>query len=146
MRALLVIGNRSSDSGVYVDGDEHEDRVNKAISALLSPYRRAPAASISLGQNLMKSVIEILAVNAPKTGVSKRSGNAYSITECECIVTRSDGTKQVGVLTLSKALEGKASPGKFEATFDINVDYRDRKIGAMVVDLLPLNAPGVAPK
>lgn len=93
----------------------------------------------------MKSILEILAVNEPKTGVSKKSGQPYSITECECIVTASDGTRKVGVLTLSKLLDGKVSPGKYEATFDLSVDYRDRKIGAQVVDLRRLDAPAAAP-
>ncbi len=94
----------------------------------------------------MKSMIDVLAVNPPKTGVSRKTGNPYSITECECIVTAADGSRKVGVLTLSKELDGKVQPGQYEATFDISVAYDTRKIGAQVIALVPVKPhPAVVP-
>lgn len=88
----------------------------------------------------MQKTIEILTVNPAKTGISK-AGKPYSITETECIVTDADGVKKVGVLTLGQSIDvSTIKPGLYTATFDISVSYKDRKIGANVVSLLPVQS------
>lgn len=88
----------------------------------------------------MQKTIEILEVNPAKTGVGK-NGKPYSITECECLVNAADGTRKVGVLTLGQRIDvSKVKPGVYEGTFDISVNYRDRRIGAEIVDLQPVQA------
>jgi len=85
----------------------------------------------------MQKTIEILEVNPAKTGVGK-SGKPYSITECECIVNADDGTRKVGVLTLGQRIDATTiKPGVYLGTFDISISYKDRKIGAEIVSLVP---------
>lgn len=91
----------------------------------------------------MKSVIDVLQVNEPKTGVGK-NGKPYSITECECVVTRADQSRFVAVLTLSKDLEGKVSPGQYEASFDLVASWRDRRLTAEIVSMEPVRRPAPA--
>jgi hypothetical protein len=90
-----------------------------------------------IGKIVLKT-IEILEVNPAKTGVSK-TGKPYSITECECIVSAEDGTRKVGVLTLGQKIDpSKVKPGMYQGTFEISVNYKDRKIGAEIVDLVAM--------
>lgn len=87
----------------------------------------------------MQKTIEILTINPAKTGTSK-AGKPYSITECECVVQDADGVRKVGVLTLGSSIDpAKLSPGVYSATFDISISYKDRKIGANVVNLTPIH-------
>lgn len=86
---------------------------------------------------IMQKTIEILEVNPAKTGMSK-AGKPYSITECECIVSATDGTRKVGVLTLGQKIDAATiKPGLYLGTFDISISYKDRKIGAEIVALVP---------
>lgn len=93
----------------------------------------------------MQKTIEILEVNPAKTGTSK-AGKPFSITECECIVNGSDGTRKVGVLTLGRNIDAATiKPGIYLGTFDISVSYKDRKIGAEIVALVPATAAKPVP-
>ena len=86
----------------------------------------------------MQKTIEILEVNPAKTGIGK-TGKPYSITECECIVSDSDGGRKVGVLTLGQKIDASTiKPGLYVGTFDVSVSYKDRKIGAEIVALAPV--------
>jgi hypothetical protein len=111
-------------------------RLSPALSIYSGAYGRAPAASVLIGKIVQKT-IEILEVNPPKTGVGK-TGKPYSIVECECLVVAGDGTRKVGVLTLGQKIDAsKVVPGLYVGTFDVSVNYKDRKIGAEIVDLVP---------
>ncbi len=93
----------------------------------------------------MQKTIEILEVNPAKTGIAK-SGKPYSITECECIITDSDGGRKVGVLTLGQKIDASTlKPGLYNGTFDVSVSYKDRKIGAEIVALVPATPARPAP-
>lgn len=71
-----------------------------------------------------------------KSGKSKKSGNDYKMTVCQCILT---GEKpQVGELVLPKD-HPLPVPGHYDATFELAVDY-DKRIGARVVALHPVVA------
>jgi hypothetical protein len=85
------------------------------------------------------SLIRVLVVGEIKSGTSK-FGKPYTIQEVECLTLDETGDgQQVGVLTLPKELVGKATPGDYAATFSLGVDYRDRRIGARITDLRPVN-------
>ena len=114
--------------------------MSPALSTFPGVYGRAPAVSFLIGQ-IMQKTIEILEVNPAKTGISK-TGKPYSITECECIVAAVDGTRKVGVLTLGQKIDATTiKPGVYLGTFDISVNYKDRRIGAEIVSLVPVVKP-----
>lgn len=90
--------------------------------------------------------LEILFVNPPKTGVSAK-GTKWSMTEAECILRDADGAPSVGVLLFGRNMDPtKITPGQYTAEFDLEVGYKDRKIGAVVTALHPVVVPRVAPK
>lgn len=85
-------------------------------------------------------VIEILFVNPPKTGTTAK-GTKWSMTEAECIIRSSEGVPSVGVLLLGRDMDGtKLTPGTYTAIFGLEVGYKDRKIGAVVTELVPFTA------
>lgn len=93
----------------------------------------------------MHKTIEIFQVNDPKTGIGK-TGKAWSMTECECIVNSADGKRAAGVLLLGRGIDAsKVVPGLYVGTFDIGIDYKTRKIGAEIVNLQPFVAPKSSP-
>jgi hypothetical protein len=90
------------------------------------------------GKNMSSKHLEILFVNPPKTGVNAK-GKPWSMTEAECIVRDADGVPSVGVLLFGRNMDPtKVSPGHFTADFDLEVGYKDRKIGAVVTALHPV--------
>jgi len=94
---------------------------------------------------MSSKTLEILFVNPPKTGVGK-TGNAWSMTECECIIRDAENRPSVGVLLLSRTMDAsKVVPGLYNAVFDLEVGYKDRKVGAVVTELVPLAAVKPAP-
>lgn len=88
----------------------------------------------------MQSVLQILHVAPPRTGVTAK-GKPWRMVDAECIVTRADGSQQVGVLLLPKELEA-VKPGHYLGTFDLSIDFRDRRVGAQIVNLQPCDASG----
>ncbi len=89
----------------------------------------------------MKQVLQILsAVN--KSGVGKKSKEAYSMNICQCVLTDTEtGEIQVGELTMPKD-SALPKPGYYIAEFKIGVGYADKKIGGVLVGIVPCNATG----
>jgi len=96
----------------------------------------------------MQSIIQILKLNEPKKGVSKKTGNDYDMQDAECILLTADGqVDQVGVLQVPKALRDKVTQGRFTATFALHANFASRRIEAVLTGLVPLppqGAPGKA--
>lgn len=91
----------------------------------------------------MKQLLEILS-SENKSGIGKKSGSAYSMTICQCVVTDSEtGEIKVGELTLPKD-HPEPLPGKYEAEFKIGVDYQTKKIGGVLVGLTPASKVAAA--
>ena len=82
----------------------------------------------------MKQNIQILSSEL-KAGIGKKTGAAYSMTICQCVVTDSEsGEIKVGELTLPKG-HVAPEPGLYEAEFKIGIDYQTKKIGGILVAL-----------
>lgn len=89
---------------------------------------------------MSSKALEILFVNPAKTGVNAK-GKPWSMTEAECILRDSEGTPAVGVLLFGRNMDpSKVTPGQYTAEFDLEVGYKDRKVGAVVVALHPVVA------
>lgn len=84
----------------------------------------------------MQSILQIIKVNEPKTGV--KDGRPWEIQDCECILLKEDGSPdQVGVLSLPKDLRGKTVAGVYLGSFVLRADLRSRRIEAQLVGLQP---------
>ncbi|MEF9964586.1 MAG: hypothetical protein RR779_09465 [Comamonas sp.] len=85
------------------------------------------------------SIIEILKVNEPRTGVSQKTGKAWSMQEAECVLRDQEGqVVQVGVLDVPRELIDNLRPGVYTASFTLSAHYQSRKIGAQLVSLTPM--------
>ena len=74
------------------------------------------------------SVVQILKVNEPRSGVGK-NGKNWTMQEAECILIDGDGqVSQVGVLDVPKDMIGSLTPGMYTATFTMSAHYQTRKI------------------
>lgn len=94
---------------------------------------------------MSSKALEILFVNPPKTGVNAK-GKPWSMTEAECILRDAEGVPSVGVLLFGRTMDAtKVTPGQYTADFDLEVGYKDRKIGAVVVALHPVVSKPVTP-
>jgi len=90
----------------------------------------------------MQSILQILKINDPKTGVSKKTGNPYDMQDCECLLINDDGSVgSVGVLQVPKSLRDVVKVGTFTASFALQAGFQDRRIGAVLTGLIPLNKP-----
>jgi hypothetical protein len=95
----------------------------------------------------VQSIIQILKLNDPKTGTSKKTGNPYDMQDAECLLLTPDGgIDQVGVLQVPKALRETVKPGTYTATFALNANFASRRIEAVLTGLVPLPARGGAAK
>jgi hypothetical protein len=86
----------------------------------------------------MKHLVQILKVNPLRSGIGKKSGNPYSMQDCECAVLNEMGVvEHVGGFMLPKDMTGEKAPvpGTYEATFALGVD-QERKIVARVIALV----------
>ena len=87
----------------------------------------------------MQSVIQILKLNEPKTGTSKKTGNAYDMQDAECLLLDANGNvDQVSVLQIPKGLRGKVTVGKFMGSFALHANFASRRIEAVLTDLNPI--------
>lgn len=90
----------------------------------------------------MQSLIQILKMNEPKTGVSGKTGKPYDMQDAECLLLNDDGSlAQVGVLQVPRALREVAKVGKFSASFALQANFASRRIEAVLVGLTPIPAP-----
>jgi hypothetical protein len=87
--------------------------------------------------------ITVVAVEEKK-GVSKKSGQPYAMTVCQCVV-KSGAMVNVGELVLPKD-HPPVTPGEYDATFTVQVGF-DKRISGVVERLTPkkaLRAAGAA--
>ncbi|MDO9015097.1 MAG: hypothetical protein Q7U84_10060 [Polynucleobacter sp.] len=86
----------------------------------------------------MQSVIEILMV-AVKEGTSKKTGQAFKISEAHCVLRNDDNTVgAVGVLTVPRSLEAIAVPGLYTGKFAMEASTFGQDAGRIVVRLVGL--------
>lgn len=86
------------------------------------------------------SIIQIIKVGPVQDKTYE--GRAYQVQEAECILINQDGTPEaVGVLRLDEKMRGAAAPalGTYTATFALKPSPKDRKIGAVLTGLTPVN-------
>lgn len=94
----------------------------------------------------MQTIIQVLKLNDPKTGISKKNGNAYDMQDAECLLLNDDGSiDQVGVLQVPKSLREKIAVGIFRASFAMQANFASRRIEAVLTDLVPVPVKGSAP-
>lgn len=94
----------------------------------------------------MYSIIQILKLNEPKTGISKKNGNAYDMQDAECLLLNDDGSiDQVGVLQVPKSLREKIAVGTFRASFAMQANFASRRIEAVLTDLVAVPVKGSSP-
>lgn len=70
-----------------------------------------------------------------KQGVGKKSGNAYDMTICQCIIHGEE--IKIGELVLPRdhvAIE----PGLFDGEFGLAVDQQTKRIGGVLIKLTPV--------
>ena len=99
-----------------------------------------PAVDLAVTSQVyvMQSILEILVVNT-KSGTSKKTGNAYSIPEAQCVLKNEDGTvAAVGVLVIPKQLEEQAKPGSYTGTFALEAATFGENQGRIVAKLTGL--------
>jgi hypothetical protein len=102
--------------------------------------REFPAVDLTVSSqdHVMQSILEILVINT-KTGTSKKSGNAYSIPEAQCVLRNDDGSvAAVGVLVIPKHLEEVAKPGMFTGSFALEAATFGENQGRIVAKLTGL--------
>lgn len=92
------------------------------------------------------SKIQIIKVGnlTPKTF----EGRSYEIQEAECITLNDDGSvNEVAVLRLSEAMRGEKAPklGTYAATFSLRANPKDRRLGAVLTGLTPINQQPAKP-
>lgn len=78
----------------------------------------------------------------PLKGVAKRTGNAYEMHICECIVEQGDD-RQIAEFTLPRDTL-VPTPGQYIAEFSISVNRQDKRIGGEITGLRPAS-PGAKP-
>lgn len=89
-----------------------------------------------------KHLINILAINTD-TGISKKTGNAWSMPKAQCVVTGPDGVVKIGELILPKAL-AETKPGQYLAEFELDVSF-DRVVVPRITALHPFAAKTAQP-
>ncbi|AVS66378.1 hypothetical protein C8245_12470 [Paracidovorax avenae] len=108
----------------------------------------------------MNSLIQILKVNEPRSGISDKTKKPWTMQEAEVALLDDNGEIQkVGGLMLPRDMVGENAPAKgiYIGSFALDVNYMSRRVEAVLVDLRPYNvkpasaagpasAPAAAPK
>lgn len=87
----------------------------------------------------MTSLIQILKLNEPRSGVSK-AGKPYTMQEAEVALLDEAGEiQQVGGLLLPRDMTGDKAPpkGVYLGSFALEADYKTRQVGAVLTALTP---------
>jgi hypothetical protein len=94
----------------------------------------------------MQSILQILKVNEPKTGTSKKTGNAYDMQDAECALLDDTGELvAVGVLQIPKGMRGEVQKGIYLGTFALRAGMMDRRIEAVLTGLQPYTVKAPPP-
>lgn len=84
--------------------------------------------------------IQVLSLER-KQGVGKKSGNAYDMTICQCIVHGEE--IKIGELVLPRD-HAEIQPGMFDGEFGLAVDQQTKRIGGVLIKLTPVARPAAA--
>jgi len=95
----------------------------------------------------MQSILQILKVNEPRSGI--KDGRPWSMQDAECVLIKETGEyDQVGVLRLPRELSGDKAPqpGRYIGSFALAAGMKDRRIEAVLTGLRPydIKAPKAA--
>lgn len=94
----------------------------------------------------MQSIIQILKVNEVRA-IPTKTGTPFNVQDAECMLLKPDGTIDcVGVLALPREMMGDNAPalGVYTASFGLAAGYKDRKINAVLANLLPVPPKAVS--
>lgn len=95
---------------------------------------------------MSKQKLTILDV-AHRSGIAKKTGNAWAIHEAQCILEQEDSEGKsllVGTINLPDALK-ESAPGDYLAEFSF-FRSMEGKLEPRVVSLVPFGMPGAKPK
>lgn len=97
----------------------------------------------------MSNLIQILKVDEPRSGVSKKSGTPFTTRSCQCILLDETGELgDVGVLRLPKDMvsdETAPKPGVYMCNHKLGVSYDKKEIGLVITSLVPYDLRKMAP-
>ncbi|AVT17357.1 hypothetical protein C8244_14860 [Paracidovorax avenae] len=98
----------------------------------------------------MNSLIQILKVNEPRSGISDKTKKPWTMQEAEVALLDDNGEIQkVGGLMLPREMVGDKAPekGVYIGSFALDVNYMTRRVEAVLVDLRPYSTgrSGAAP-
>ena len=90
-----------------------------------------------------KAKLEILFIDAPRSGVSTKTQKPWNMQTCQCVIHDEDGSKAVGEMVLPKDM---AIPkiGFYDAEFKIGVDF-SKKVTGFLVGLAACAIPKINP-
>lgn len=87
----------------------------------------------------MQSLVHLIKVNDKRSG--EKNGRKWEMQDAEAILLTPDGKPdQVGVLMIPRDKLGQVTPGLYSATFALKPDMMSRRIEAVVVSLVPVDA------
>lgn len=82
----------------------------------------------------MQSILRILKVNEPRSGV--KDGRPWTMQDAECLLLKDTGeVDQVGVLQIPKSLQGTVTVGDFIGSFALRANMASRKLEAQLTGL-----------
>jgi hypothetical protein len=87
------------------------------------------------------ALLQIIVVNEPRSGT--KDGRAWQMQDCECLLLNDEGKPEmVGVLPLPKHMMGDKAPkpGYYTGSFALKSGMRDRRIEAVLTDLVDASA------
>lgn len=88
----------------------------------------------------MHSLIQILKVNEPRSGISEKSKKPWTMQEAEVALVDENGEIQkVGGLMLPRDMVGDKAPAKglYIGSFALDVNYMTRRVEAILTELRP---------
>lgn len=88
------------------------------------------------------SIIQVLKVNEPRSGV--KDGRSWDMQDAECALITPEGEiHQVGVLRIPRSLREVVKVGHFTASFSLQASMKDRRIESVLTGLTPIPMPGL---
>lgn len=95
---------------------------------------------------LPNSLLQILVVNAARDIPSAMGGKPFTVQDAECVMVNEKGHPlKVGVLRISRGLQGLVKPGVFVASFELEPHYKTRILEAQVSSLQPMKLTDKGP-
>lgn len=102
---------------------------------LLNPENKLNANNLKGAIKMTTAKLEILFIDAPRSGVSPKTQKPWTMQTCQCVIHDEDGTKSVGEMVLPKDIPIPAV-GFYDALFKIGVDF-NKKVTGYLVGLTP---------